>query len=161
MKKILLPILLQLVILSASNAYSTGSIFESNGIYYEINSSDTSNTVAVTDNPERYALYEGDIEIPATVTNEGIIYDVTSIGYHAFANCNNLNSIIIPESVTIIGTESFKHCTNLSSFKIPNTVKSIGYRAFNGCTGLMSINIPNSVLSIGESAFSGCSNLTS
>ncbi len=47
----------------------------------------------------------GDIVIP-----EG----VTSIGWGAFDNCNNLTSITIPEGVTSIGESAFCGCSNLT-----------------------------------------------
>ena len=90
-----------------------------------------------------------------------IIGDVTSIGNCAFANCDNLTSIIIPNGVTSIGDYAFKDCSNLTSITIPRSVTSIGSSAFYGCSSLTSITIPNSVTSIGSSAFYKCSSLTS
>lgn len=44
--------------------------------------------------------YEGDIVIPASITNEGVEYSVTSIGDYAFYDCSGLTSVTIPNSVT-------------------------------------------------------------
>ena len=107
------------------------------------------------DNPE------GTLNIPATVTINGIEYSVTSIGENAFENCDNLQSVTIPNSVTSIGMYAFRNCSSLQSVTIPNSVTSIGIYAFSGCSNLQSVAIPNSVTSIGMYAFSGCSNLQS
>ena len=56
-----------------------------------------------------------------------------------------------------IGDLAFAECSNLTSVVIPNSVTSIGWDAFNGCSGLTSITIPNSVTNIESYAFYRCS----
>ncbi len=87
--------------------------------------------------------------------------DVTSIGDKAFLGCQNLTSIVIPDSVTNIGYHAFGDCSNLTTIEIPRSVTSIGYHAFGNCSNLTTIEIPRSVTSIGYSAFSYCTGLTS
>ncbi|MBR4644751.1 MAG: leucine-rich repeat protein [Bacteroidaceae bacterium] len=157
---------------------ATADAVKIDGIYYNLISK--LKTAEVTSNPSRYT---GFVNIPDSVTYEGVVYMVKSIGNSAFYNCTNLhavtipnsvtsigdyafrraglNYIIIPNSVTSIGNTAFGSCTSLTSVTIPNSVTSIGDSAFNGCTGLTSITIPNSVTSIGDSAFNGCTGLTS
>ena len=86
---------------------------------------------------------------------------VKVIGEHAFAFCNSLTIINIPNSVTTIGESAFAWCEFLTIINIPNSVTLIGNSAFEGCECLISINIPNSVTTIGDSAFSGCDSLAS
>ena len=108
---------------------------------------------------------------------------VTHIGDHAFARCNSLASITIPDSVKSIGSNAFSGCSSLTSIVIPDSVTSIGIYVFNGVTAEIvwgsapqitsiggyafsgyqgeSITIPDSVTSIGERAFYNCSSLTS
>ena len=105
--------------------------------------------------------YTGDVVIPATVTYNNVIYNVTSIGYQAFYYCSGLTSIDIPSSVTSIGSSAFYYCSGLTSIDIPNSVSNIGDFVFCCCSGLTSVIIPNSVTAIGENAFHGCSGLTS
>ncbi len=79
----------------------------------------------------------------------------------AFAECESVASITIPEGVLSIGSEAFFDCSSLAYISIPESVTSIGEYAFYYCTGLTSITLPNSVTSIGMETFFGCSSLTS
>ena len=85
---------------------------------------------------------------------------VTTIGESAFAYCYSLTSINIPNSVTMIGDEAFEWCDSLTNINIPNSVTTIGWYAFGGCKSLTNINIPNSVTTIENGAFWGCDSLT-
>ncbi len=105
--------------------------------------------------------YTGTINIPSTVTYEGVTYSVAFIGRHAFSYSSSLISVTIPSSVRIIRMSAFLGCSGLTSVTIPNSVTSIEESAFSGCSGLTSVTIPNYVMSIGDYAFSGCSGLTS
>ena len=76
-----------------------------------------------------------------------------------FSHCNNLEYIVIPESVTSIENNAFFGCSSLTSITIPDSVTSIGKYAFENCSSLESIVIPSSVTSIGPYAFRGCDSL--
>ena len=144
-------------------AYDFSYTHQGKTLYYNITSD---NTVCVTyyssDNDFQNNNYvSGAVVIPSSVTNNGTIYSVTSIGNDAFENCSGLTSVTIPNSVTSIGEWAFWECSGLTSVTIPNSVTSIGESAFSWCSSLTSVTIPNSVTSIGEFAFSWCSSLTS
>ena len=85
---------------------------------------------------------------------------VTTIGESAFWGCESLTNINIPNSVTTIGKSAFGWCKSLTNINIPNSVTTIGEDAFSDCKSLTIINIPNSVTMIGAGAFSGCESLT-
>ena len=78
----------------------------------------------------------------------------------SFKHCENMKSIMIPDSVTSIGASAFNACKGLTSIQIPDSVVSIEDRAFSNCTGLKTLRIGKGVARIGEKAFSGCNNLT-
>ena len=80
---------------------------------------------------------------------------------HAFRDCSNLSSIVIPTGITSIGEYVFYECENLTSVTIPDGITSIGESAFDGCSSLTSVTIPNGVSRIGDYAFDGCNSLTS
>ena len=86
---------------------------------------------------------------------------VTTIGESAFWGCESLTNINIPNSVTTIGKSAFGWCKSLTNINISNSVTTIGYLTFWSCESLTNINIPNSVTTIGKSAFGWCNSLTS
>lgn len=176
MKKFPFLILVALLPLIAS-AYDA----KINSIYYNFSGNDAEVTYSNNDNNFGYS---GSVVIPESVTYNGKIYRVKSIGGSAFGNCNGLTSVTIPESVTNIGNGAFQgcralpsviipkgvtgidqnvfmNCSSLKSVSIPEGVTSIGIAAFSGCSSLASVTIPNDVTSIGNGAFYGCSCLTS
>ncbi len=110
-------------------------------IYYNINNNNEL-TVTGSENKEK-------IIIPSSVTYEGKNYSVTAIGKKAFYRCG-ITYITLPNSLKSIREEAFGDCENLVSIVIPNSVTSIGKSAFYNCS-LKSATIGAGVLSIGES----------
>jgi len=120
--------LLCLLFIVASSSASHAATF---GLFdYELINDDE---VTITDYPEDAT---GDVVIPSTIFDGT---PVTSIGDGAFADCESLTSITIPDSVTSIGEGAFYGCTNLTSVTIGNSVISIGEQAFWLCGSLTSI----------------------
>lgn len=100
---------------------------------------------------------------------------VTTIGQEAFVDCNNLNSIIISNSVKVIKPKAFANLRRLSSVDLGNGVQNISSRnkehnyyqydtitsgVFYNCTSLKSITIPKQLKDI-SGAFRNCADLTS
>ena len=135
---------------------------EIDGIWYNLYSDESKAEVTYKGSSydEYKNEYSGSVNLPATVTYEGVDYSVTSIGRCAFSECSSLTAINIPESVTSIGDQVFSFCSSLTTINIPEGVTSIEYGAFMSCSSLTAINIPESVTSIGDYAFTGCSSLT-
>ena len=128
-----------------------GYKFEADGINYIIGENNTVSVIRKVPNS-----YSGDVVIPSQVTYLGATYSVKSIE-GAFAYCDDLTSVTIPNSVTSIGQWAFYE-SSLHSITIPNSVMSIGFEAFKLC-GLTSVTIPSSVALIGPGAFSDCGRL--
>ena len=105
--------------------------------------------------------------IPSTLDG----YKVTKIQTGAFANCDHLKSITIPDSVTSIGSYPFMKCSNLTSIAVAEGNPK--YHSSGNClietesktliAGCPSSVIPTdgSVTRIGNNAFRGCDSLTS
>ena len=138
---------------------------------------------------EDYELLPGDVIIPETIEYGGNTYTVTSIGNHAFCQCDSFNGslsipntvttignmafyecgqwlcglygpLIIPNSVLSIGDEAFVRCNKITGdLIIPNSVTHIGNSAFGQCSGIEHISIPNSVSYIGNGAFRYCTSI--
>ncbi|MBR0065820.1 MAG: leucine-rich repeat protein, partial [Paludibacteraceae bacterium] len=83
------------------------------------------------------------INIPASVTNDGITYPVEAIGEYCFRGASNLSSLTIPSTVKYIGTEAFEYTDKLFSLDIPESVEKVGWLAF-ARTGLKEVVIPAS-----------------
>ncbi|MBQ3709511.1 MAG: leucine-rich repeat domain-containing protein [Bacteroidales bacterium] len=97
--------------------------------------------------------YDGDIVVPETFTLDGTTYTVTRIDRCAFDGCEELNSIIIPNTVKKIGDKAFCHCHSLSHVQLPSTLDSIQAETFYLCESLRSIQFPESLKYIGFNAF--------
>ncbi|MBQ7691549.1 MAG: leucine-rich repeat protein [Muribaculaceae bacterium] len=110
------------------------------------------------------------VTLPATLT---------AIGQGAFAGCQQLTAITLPESVATIGSYAFSH-SGLISVEIPATVTVLGEGAFARCgqltsavihspavsnsafkndTLLSQVTIGGEVTAIGNEAFAGCTRL--
>jgi len=86
---------------------------------------------------------------------------LTAIDDNAFAGCDGLTSITLPNTVTSLGTYAFSGCDGLTSFVIPSSVTTLNDAVFNYCASLTSIIIPKSVTRMGFNPLNGCSALTS
>jgi hypothetical protein len=79
----------------------------------------------------QYALYESSLTYPR------ISAYMSKISTGCYANCKNLQQIIIPENITDIEDQAFSACSNATgTVKIPRSIQRIGHNAFDGCTGI-------------------------
>ncbi|MBQ4586396.1 MAG: leucine-rich repeat domain-containing protein, partial [Clostridia bacterium] len=93
---------------------------------------------------DTYEIKAKDVNnIPAHVVIPDFYMDkaVTCIGMHAFAYCNNLQSVAIGINVTSIDFCAFYSCNSLTSIFIPDGVAAIGIGAFGYCKSLGNIQV--------------------
>ena len=143
------------LIISLLPLYSFAETIEVEGFFYNIYSG--SIDAEVTENPNKYS---GDIVIPETFSYKGKRYKVTSIGKNAFRLCENLSSVVMPNSVTTI--ERWAFCdSEMKSIILSSNLSKIEQEAFNGCKKLEEINLPEKLSIIDVSAFAYCESLKS
>lgn len=122
------------------------------------------------------------IEIPSSVDIDGKNYAITKIGFEAFKDACNLNTVIIPDSILEIDPRAFVNCYFLQEVVVPETVVEIHNCVFDGCFALnpgillynnkktcygwigdkdecIEVVLPDTVTEIGEFAFEDCKNL--
>ncbi|MBQ3110729.1 MAG: leucine-rich repeat protein [Clostridia bacterium] len=88
--------------------------------------------------------FRDDLDIRRLVVGEGI----KSIGCSAFEN-EEIEEVILPESLEIIGDRAFLNCKNIKEIKLPENLIGIGKRAFEGCESLVKVNLPDKDFIIG------------
>ena len=85
---------------------------------------------------------------------------LTRLCSYAFENCRNLQTVKLPNSIGIIESHTFDGCHNLSYIKLPATLKEIKQYAFHKCESLRKIDLPSSLRTIDFAAFSNCKSLS-
>ena len=69
------------------------------------------------------------IELPDMI--EGA--PLRAIGEAAFANCDHLIAIDVPEGVVSFGPYAFTYCRNLRAIVIPDSMTDFGEHCFDNC----------------------------
>lgn len=167
-KKLFLVSTLLITLVHSAWAYD----FQKDDWFYDI-ISNANLTVRIVG---RGSTLSGEVDIPASVTYNGITFNVTEIGnyacfgltyngsgwaYNMYQNrLYNATTINIPNTITTIGDSAFAAGTDygmaLLTLNIAGSVTSIGSHAFDGCSSLTSINFNSTTPpSIGTGAFNG------
>ena len=74
--------------------------------------------------------YSKSVAISGKVTYKDVTYKVMTIGNSAFEACDELTSVVIPNSVRMIDSYAFSKCFALKSVSIPDSVLYIESGAF-------------------------------
>lgn len=77
---------------------------------------------------------------------------------YLLTECENLNEIILPQSIKKIGSFAFA-VTSITSLDIPEGITQIEVGAFSDCEYLESITLPNTLQNLGEATFYNCPEL--
>ncbi len=116
-----------------------------NGINYRFDLENFTATVIALPSPNKYS---GKVNVPATVVYDYDTYYVTAVGNFAFAQCNDLTAITLPEGVMSIGNYAFSEALFLEEVNLPSTLVSFGNYVFNGCAEIKKIILPASTMPI-------------
>lgn len=87
-----------------------------------------------------------------------------TISNEAFLECENLQSVALPDTLTEIGRYAFAYCTSLSTVTLISpdnqTMDTITFEdyVFSGCTNLEEVTLPWGITTL-NATFLGCSNL--
>ena len=147
-----------LILIFVNNVFAYD--FHVDGIYYNI-IPNKNGEVAVTYKDNNYGTYTtNEVVIPSNIIHNNTKYNVTEIGKYAFLLCDDINTIILPNTIVKIREQAFSGCSSLMNIVIPESVTIIEDWAFYNCSSFYEIVIPNSVVSIGENAFANCKKLT-
>lgn len=65
---------------------------------------------------------------------------VVGIGRYAFAGCDGVTFVSIPEGVEKIEAHAFEDCKTLRRVRVPSTAK-VDWTAFGGCAGLETVDV--------------------
>ena len=115
-----------------------------------------------------YAEYNGGIAIKKYIgTSKNVIIpseidglSVILIAKDVFSNREDVESVVIPDTVQIIVRWSFYACKNLKTVDFGEGVLEIHEHAFDSCSALEKIILPPKLETIGAEAFYRCSSAT-
>ena len=141
---------------------AAGDTFTSGDLLYTVLSVEDFEVSVAAADPKTLS---GEVTIPATVTNEGVEYTVTSLADDGFSSCSNLTALTLPETITSVGQYAFSIVAAFENINVSeenNYFSSEDGVLFNkdktelvlypaGRTGEYSV--PESVLTIGQRAF--------
>ncbi len=82
------------------------------------------------------------ITVPAQVTYDGVVYNVTTIAGAAFNSQYQIMNLYISEGITTIKNGSISN-SRLYKINLPSTLKNIEGSNIHGCPYLQEINFPN------------------
>lgn len=103
--------------------------------------------------------FSGCSNLESVEIGEGCVFNGSA--YACFADCLNLKSIVLPDSITNVPSMCFLGCESLEEVKLSNNTTIISSMAFSECLSLTSLVIPESVNKIEQGAIpSNCENLT-
>jgi len=84
-----------------------------------------------------------------------------TVGAYAFAECTTLEKIVLPNSVTLVDKGAFSNCITLTEVSFSTVLEEIKAEAFANCARLASVTLPGSIKNVGARAFASTTALTS
>ena len=131
----------------ASTSLFAQAGFVQNGLEYEVLDS-MQHTVAVAaslSNDMTKSYDHGNaikvVQIKSVVRNDGTDYRIVAVLDGAFADCRDIDRLVIDEGVEEIGTNAFARCKYFEEVSVPSSVVDIAPAAFSGCDRLRRITV--------------------
>lgn len=126
------------------NAHDFTATVNGQKLFFNIKS-ESDKTIEVTYNgsiaDKKYSEATGNIEIPARVKHNDVIYTVVSVGAKAFSHAEKLEGVTLPSTIKAIGDFAFEGCTSLSRIIFPGGMVSFGEGVFFKCTAIKDISL--------------------
>ena len=97
-----------------------------------------------------------DVNIPDSVSYNGVKYPVVWLDDSCFLNCINMKSVKIPSQVTRLGMFCFSGCSSLTSVEFSSGINIFGSKCFLDCVNLKSIYIPDGDTFMDDYCFYNC-----
>ena len=152
MKRNLFTIIIVLMAVTGTWAQTD---FFSNGLKYRITNKEAKEVMLL----EYDTRPTGKVEIPATVSYEMVVYNVTEIFMNVFSEREGITEVTIHARLKKIGDRAFLNCPNLTKVEILNDVTEVGINAFASCKKLTYVNFAGNVSRFYNHVFSNCSAL--
>lgn len=94
-----------------------------------------------------------------TISGTGDMADFAATGAPWAEYRDQIKLVIVGQGVTSIGSSAFQDCENLETVRLPNTLTALGKAAFLRCGELTNVKLPASLKSVGEDCFTDCEKL--
>ncbi|MCR4847548.1 MAG: leucine-rich repeat protein [Bacteroidales bacterium] len=133
-------------------------------LYYQIEAGGNNTVALVAPGYPSWTGYDrpaGNVIVPEQVEYQGNIYTVVKVYGDVFRRCQELTSVVFPNTVTYIAAQTFYEDAALETVVLPNGLTSIENWMFCDCSSLTSVIFPDSLTNISDLAFYGCSSLVS
>lgn len=85
--------------------------------------------------------------------------EVRIITENAFAGCETIERVYLPQSLERVDVHAFDYCINLKEVEFRGSESELYKAAFFGCRSLSSVKLPDKLKEIRTETFMGCSSL--
>ena len=93
--------------------------------------------------------FEGAMAIPDHINGLPIV----EIGKKAFAGCEKITSVALPDTVEVVGAGAFCKCEKLKELRLGTGIKKIEKNAFKFCSSLRRVFLPSTIVALSRDAF--------
>lgn len=110
----------------------------------------------MTSHPTSTFLYTSGVQVSNNVRHVQVGDSTTQIPEAAFAFCQQLVEVNLPDHLRVIGRRAFHQCCAIETIEIPSSVYEIRDRAMESCRSLEQIKLPEKLDWLGKGVFRRC-----